>query len=197
MRKVLPKKCVLIPEMAKKVFSGQMFDVYQWEQKLFDGSYATFEMLKRPDSMQIIAIKEGKVIILEDEQPGRGPLLCLPGGRPEPTDISWEAAARRELLEETGMAFKTWKLVDVSQPVRKIEWFSPVFVATDFESQVDQKLDAGEKIRINMVDFSAFRAAVFSDEDPKLSYLRLLLIGIKTIEELQALKPFSGQEIER
>ena len=38
-----------IPINAKKVFQGIIFDVYQWEQKLFDGTVATFEKLKRPD----------------------------------------------------------------------------------------------------------------------------------------------------
>ncbi|KKP89624.1 MAG: NUDIX hydrolase [Candidatus Moranbacteria bacterium GW2011_GWC2_37_73] len=33
-----PKSTQLIPEHAKKVFSGTFFDVYQWEQEMFDGS---------------------------------------------------------------------------------------------------------------------------------------------------------------
>ncbi len=36
-----------IPPNAKRVFKGIIFDVYQWQQKMFDGSKETFEMLKR------------------------------------------------------------------------------------------------------------------------------------------------------
>lgn len=35
-----------LPPQAKKVFTGQIFDVYQWEQEMYDGSFETFEMLK-------------------------------------------------------------------------------------------------------------------------------------------------------
>ena len=36
-----------IPKNATKVFSGKTFDVYQWEQEMFDGSKKIFEKLKR------------------------------------------------------------------------------------------------------------------------------------------------------
>ena len=45
-----------MPEHAKKVFSGVMFDVYQWEQEMYDGSTATFEKLTRPDTAQVIPV---------------------------------------------------------------------------------------------------------------------------------------------
>lgn len=38
-----------IPPNAQRVFSGKIFDVYQWPQPLFDGSIATFEVAKRLD----------------------------------------------------------------------------------------------------------------------------------------------------
>jgi hypothetical protein len=36
-----------IPNHARIVFHGQLFDVYQWEQKLFNGKTAIFEKIKR------------------------------------------------------------------------------------------------------------------------------------------------------
>lgn len=198
MRKTLPKKSTTVPDNAKKVFSGKIFDVFQWEQELYDGSKATFEMLKRPDTIQVIALKDEQIVILRDEQPGRGPLLCLPGGRPEQTDASWEEAAKRELLEETGMTFTSWKLINVEQPVRKIEWFGPVYLATDFESQGEQTLDVGgEKIEVREVPFQNFKDIVFGDEDPKLKYLRGFLLNINTLEELLAIPEYQGNEIDR
>jgi hypothetical protein len=43
-----------IPEHAKKVFAGKTFDVYHYEQKMFDGSTQIFEKLKRNHSVDII-----------------------------------------------------------------------------------------------------------------------------------------------
>jgi hypothetical protein len=31
------------PKGAKLAFRGVVFDVYQWKQRMFDGSYQTFE----------------------------------------------------------------------------------------------------------------------------------------------------------
>jgi hypothetical protein len=31
-----------LPEGATKVFSGISYDIYQWQQLLYDGSYATY-----------------------------------------------------------------------------------------------------------------------------------------------------------
>ena len=49
-----PKSSQPIPENAKKVFTGQVFDVYQWEQEMFDGSKATFECKSLNDAVNFI-----------------------------------------------------------------------------------------------------------------------------------------------
>ena len=65
-----PKSNQPIPPDAKKVFSGVLFDVYQWEQKMFDGSVATFEKLKRPDTVVVFPVlPNGRIILTEQEQP--------------------------------------------------------------------------------------------------------------------------------
>ena len=35
-----------VPKQAKRVFKGVIFDVYQWEQEMFDGTKEIFEKLK-------------------------------------------------------------------------------------------------------------------------------------------------------
>lgn len=42
------------------MFEGRIYDVYQWPQKLFDGSTETFEMLSRADTVKIIALVNEK-----------------------------------------------------------------------------------------------------------------------------------------
>src|SRR5258708_6669738 len=121
MRNIIPKTARLLPPQAKRVFKGVIFDVYQWPQKMFNGSFETFEMLKRPDTIQVIAVKDDKIVVLEEEQPDRGPFFGLPGGRNDHEDESELEAAKREVREETGFTFKTWKLLDVKQPHAKID----------------------------------------------------------------------------
>ncbi len=55
-RKFVPDFAKTIPEQAELKFHGVIFDVYQWPQEMFDGSTETFEMLRRADTVKIIAI---------------------------------------------------------------------------------------------------------------------------------------------
>lgn len=59
-RKFIPENAKLIPKEATKVFEGRIYDVYQWPQKMFDGSTETFEMLGRADTVKIIALVNEK-----------------------------------------------------------------------------------------------------------------------------------------
>src|SRR5258708_1287456 len=123
MKKSTPKDAVLIPGSAECVFRGKIFDIYQWQQKMFDGSEATFEMLKRPDTVTVIPIADDKILAIEDEQPHSGSRLSFPGGRVDSDEENTLVAAKREAKEETGYEFDNWKLVNVTQPHTKLEWF--------------------------------------------------------------------------
>lgn len=140
----------MIPENAKKVFSGILFEVYQWPQKMFDGTTEMFEMLKRQDTAEIIATKDGKIMIQEQEQPGKPLFLCLPGGRIEYTEDSL-TGAKRELREESGFVSDEWSLFRSVQPMHKMDWRIHVFVAKDCTYQQEPQLDAGERITIRWV----------------------------------------------
>lgn len=194
---MISSRAILVPENAVKVFRGQIFDVYQWSQEMFDGSTKTFEMLKRPDTMQIIAVKDGKLIVVEDQQPGRPMQIHLPGGRAD-QDSTWLEAAKRELKEETGMLFATWRQLSAEQPAAKIEWFAPIFLAIDFISQGEQETDPdGEKIAVKLEDFSKVRAMALDGVEPMMSYLAPFFARVLSLEELLVYPVFRGQEIDR
>lgn len=170
MRTVIPANARLIPPEAKQVFKGIIYDVYHWEQRRFDGSYTTFEMLKRPDTVRVLAVKDDKIVTVVDEQPGRAPVRTLPGGR---NDIAAETelqCAQRELLEETGMTFGSWRLIEAVQPHNKIEAFVYIFLAMDFEYQQSPHLDIGEKIAVELMDFSDLLALVNAESTPYLPF---------------------------
>ncbi|MEO5690936.1 MAG: NUDIX hydrolase [Candidatus Saccharimonadales bacterium] len=160
-KRELPQRPILIPSDATQVFKGKLFDVYQWNQELFDGSFATFEMLRRPDTVITLALDDkGMVIASDEEQPG-GIVRTdhLPAGRIDNTDPTTLAAAQRELKEETGYEMQQWALVDVIQPESKIEWFVYFYVARGVSSMSTPSLDAGEKIQVKLIDYSRARNA--------------------------------------
>ncbi len=153
-----------IPKGAKKVFKGVIFDVYQWEQELYDGSKTTFEKLKRPDTACTIAVtSEKKIVLAFDEQPDREGEYATLGGRvDEGEDIL--NAAKRELKEESGYESKDWELFSSVVPSNKIAWTVYTYIARNCKKVTEPELDAGEKITLKEVDFDEFVDIVTSED---------------------------------
>ena len=196
MKKVVPADATLIPDEAERVFKGQIFDVYQWPQKIFDGSEQTFEALKRPDTVLVAAVNGDRGIVIEDTQPHTGMNTTFPGGRVDDADKSTLEAAKRELHEETGFSFKNWKLVHVQQPHKKIEWFIYFYVAWDLAGQDEPHVDPGEKIEVKQLSLDELKSHIFN----KGGYLKEasdVFSDLQSFEELIALPEFAGQEVDR
>jgi 8-oxo-dGTP pyrophosphatase MutT (NUDIX family) len=198
MQKILPPNAILIPDTASRVFAGDIFDVYQWPQELFDGRTKSFEMLKRPDTVAILVIRNHELLFIHDEQPGRPPRLTIPMGRVDAGDGSWLMAAQRELREEAGLVCTTWRLLQVAQPVAKIEWFASLFLAQDITDEQTQQLDpGGEKISMEWKQFEDIRALVLSGVEPTLHYMIPLFSKVQTMDELIALPAYVGVHVDR
>lgn len=146
-----------IPNNATKVFEGIIFDVYHWEQEMFDGTHSTFEAIKKKDSVTIIATVGDKIIINDEEQPMQEAFRALPGGQVERGDEAL-LSAKRELLEETGYSSEDWQEWFVSDPAQlmKLDWNNYFFIARNCQKIQEQQLDAGEKIETNLVTFEEF-----------------------------------------
>lgn len=144
-----------LPENAKLVFQGKMFDVYQWDQKMFNGSVEIFERLKRPDTVCVIATVGDKIIIQEQTQPDRDPFISLPSGRNDQGEEDM-AAAKRELLEETGYSSDDFIFWKEFSPVTKIIWKVKYFIARDCQKIQEPKLDSGERIKNKFISFEDF-----------------------------------------
>lgn len=148
-----------IPDQAKRVFKGVIFDVYQWEQEMFDGSKATFEMMKRPGTTQVIATVGDKIFMAHESQPTKPDFFSLPGGRLEEGEEPL-AGAKRELLEESGLESDDWELYKMYEPVHKLDWQVHAYIARNCRKVAEPKLDSGEKIAIEAMDFDKFVATV-------------------------------------
>ena len=190
-----PKSKQPIPENAKRVFKGVIFDVYQWEQEMFDGSKATFERVKRPDTVVVFPVlPDGRIILTEQEQPGKMPFIGATGGRvDEGEDIL--AAAKRELLEESGYEAKEFILWDAQQPVGKVDWAVFTFVAKGLKKVADLHLDAGEKIKLititldELIDIPVKKNIYFAEQEIILKLMEAKLDPQKRKELEELFKP--------
>src|SRR5687768_2703634 len=108
-----PADAHFIPPDAERVFEGIIYDVYHWQQPMYDGTVSTFEMLKRPDTVTVIPVVDGRLLTLEQRQPNwPAPRLTFPGGRVNSGE-DWLTGVKRETLEESGYEFDDWRLVHV------------------------------------------------------------------------------------
>lgn len=197
MEKIIPEGATLIPDDARLAFKGIMFDVYQWDQEQFDGSTAIFERLRRPDTVMAICIVDDQIIIQEDAQPHRGVKRKLPGGRVDIDDISTDTAVKREILEETGYEFANWRLIDVSKPEDKIEWFVYIYVASGVASKGESNQDPGERITTGLKGVNEVKGMIDNDTDGFLSKSRQLFSKVVSIEDLENYPEFQGKVVNR
>jgi len=195
-KKIIPLDAVLVPDSATKVFQGVIYDVYQWPQTLFDGSEATFEMLKRPDTVSAICVVDDKLLVLKEEQPHSGERLSFPGGRVDSTDKSPLAAIKRELHEETGYSFKKWRLVNVKQMHTKIEWFIHLFLAWDVDSKSNPHIDGGEKIEVTFMSFDEVKK-LSQESNRYIDESQDVFKLLTKLDDLLTFAPFQGQEVDR
>lgn len=164
-----------IPSHAKMVHKGRIFEVWEWEQELFDGSTVTFETLSRPDTVAVVAaLPNNNILLVRDEQPHREPVLTPAGGRIEEEEDPVEAA-NREFVEETGYSIGTLDYWFGYQPSDKVRNVVHFFVGRDLIKDHDPNPDAGEKIQLEEYSFDEFLAL---GQNPELrdTHLRIILL---------------------
>ncbi len=153
----------------------------QWEQELFDGTMTTFEKLTRPDTVVVFpTLPDGKILLTEQEQPGKEPFVGAAGGRVDPGEEIL-AGAKRELLEETGYEAEEFILWNATHPASKIDWVVYTFIAKGLKKVADLNLDGGEKIILKPVTFDEFleisTSPIFSEKEvlPELFEAKMCL----------------------
>lgn len=159
----------------KKVFQGDIFSVWQWDQELYDGSTKTFERVQRGDAAFIIGVLPDKRILLAwDEQPDREGVLGPAGGTVEEEEDPKDAAAR-ELLEETGYkaaAIEPWMSF---VPYGKMIFTVHCFIGRGAEKVAEPTPEPGERITPRLFNFEEF-LALGQDETLRSTHLRIILL---------------------
>jgi ADP-ribose pyrophosphatase len=144
------KTRVLSSEVA---FKGRVFSVFRDEVVEPTGVTNVREIIRHNGSVVILAVDESQNpndpdVILERQyrHAARQFLLELPAGRVEPGE-STLAAAKREMIEETGYRAKKWKLLTkyFASPGFLGEWMQ-IYLATDIrdgkaQPEADEQID--------------------------------------------------------
>jgi ADP-ribose pyrophosphatase len=154
-----------MPATATRVYEGVIFDVYAWDQEMYDGSFVRFERVIRPDTVVVISITEqGTILVIEDEQPAKGISIGMPGGRIEPGEDP-RIAGIRELQEETGYSAKSCELWYSEEPTSKLDWTVFYYIAKGCTKTHQQSLDGGERIKVMEYTLDDFITLMLSDAD--------------------------------
>ncbi len=179
-----------IPTEASKVFEGVIFDVYQWQQTMYDGTTQTFEKLARSNDSSVVAITgELQFILQKETQSGKnGWFWSLPAGCIEKNENPLDGA-KRELLEESGYISDSWRFWQSHQRNSKIESTDYYFVANNCEWSCNQDLDSGEKIEVVLCDFEEFIKIVRSEQF-RDSYLKIMVLEAIVNNTLKDLKNY-------
>lgn len=177
---------------SKVVFKGKVFSVYRDQVIEPSGVENVREVIHHNGSVVILAVDESKNpndpdVILERQYrhaAGRF-LLELPAGRVEPGEATL-AAAKREMIEETGYRAKRWTLLTkyFASPGFLGEWMQ-IYLARDLrdgksQPEADEQIDV---IRMPLSEALA-RAATNKIHDGKT------LIGLMLYDRLRREKRF-------
>ena len=126
---------------AKKVFSGPIFTVVSQQVEEPDGVHVRRDLVQHPGSIVILAVdhsgKEPRVLLERQYRHAAGSRLWeLPAGSLEPGEDKL-AAAKRELMEETGYTARKWE--------KALYFFvSPGFLTESMQVYLAQGLTKGK-----------------------------------------------------
>jgi ADP-ribose pyrophosphatase len=152
------KKARLIS--SKLAYKGKVFSVFSDKVEEPGGNINTRDVIRHNGSVVILAVDESKnpkdpdVILERQYRHAAGQfLLELPAGRIEPGEAPL-AAAKREMIEETGFRAKRWTLLTkyFASPGFLGEWMQ-IYLARDIREGIAQP-EADEHIEIIRIPLS-------------------------------------------
>jgi len=181
-----------IPPEAKKVFQGELWTIWQWQQRMNDGTLQTFEIPERADAVTAIAIKDNRIALLTQIQiPSPELFLCLPGGEVESGETN-EHALHRELLEETGCRARSIDFWKSYYPTNRIAYGFHYYIARDCKVLASPTPDAGEKITVGWITVEELFSLAFDERFRHADLSRDLMDMMLHPEKKQAFRTLLG-----
>jgi ADP-ribose pyrophosphatase len=127
-------------------FTSEWFVVRRDEARRPDGSVGQYDHVVAPPAVTVLAVDDERRVAVTRQwiYTHREPQWRLPAGRIDDRDCSPEAAARRELVEETGVAAREWTaLGSVNGADSLTDHRDHAFLATGL-TLGEKRLEAGE-----------------------------------------------------
>jgi ADP-ribose pyrophosphatase len=161
--------------LESKIVFDNFMQVEERSYEMPDGHVKRFYIKLNKPAVCILAITaDQKVITVEQFRPGPSATLNeMPGGFIDDGETP-EAAAARELLEETGFAGNLQHITDCFDDAYT-NMVRSCFVATDCKQVQGQQLDDGEFINVRLVDIADFLKIVRAG---KMTDVEVALLGL-------------------
>ncbi|QLD86812.1 NUDIX hydrolase [Natronomonas halophila] len=143
------------------------FDVVRDEVRLPDGTETDFHYVSEPPSVVVLPFTEdGDVVVIEEWRQAVDRVnYGLPAGGLEAEDVDMDAAAKRELAEETGYEAAAIESLATYEPTNGL--FDSVFhyvVAHGCTPTAEQDLDHNESIRVETASFTDLKERALADD---------------------------------
>lgn len=149
----------------KEIFDGQVVKLRVDTVELSDGSRHTREVIRHPGGVGILALDENNnVFMVRQYRSGaKGVLLEIPAGKLEYGENP-ETCGKRELIEETGYAAKTFiHLGNFLVTPAYCEEVINIYLAKEL-TEKSQHLDDGEFLNVEKIPFDTLYEMVINNE---------------------------------
>ena len=165
--------------MKKKIQRSDKFPVYKYSYKS-KNKLISREILERNDTSHILAVNNGKIIVVRQNRFPNGFSLEIPSGYLKKGEKPVNGAIR-EFKEETG--YKAKRMIPLLKFYRDVGYNTQkvhCFIAKDFELVDKPNLDDDEILHTKIMSFKKFMALIKSGKivDPP-SIIAVLMYAIK------------------
>lgn len=140
---------------SKEVFNGSLLHVYSDQVKLKNGKSATREYIKHKGAVCIVPVDDEGNVYIEHQfrYPFHKTIIELPAGKLDSFEEDHLEAAKRELLEETGLTASSWSLLGEYTPSPAYtDEVIYIYIAKGL-TQGKQDLDEDEFLEVEKIPF--------------------------------------------
>jgi ADP-ribose pyrophosphatase len=141
-----------------------------------------------PDWVTAVALTEDGKVILERQYRHALGEVCIeiPGGCADDTDINFEEAIKRELLEETGYSFSSYEyLGKISANPSTNSNLMHMFLARGGKKIALQDLDHNEEIEIDLASVEEVKQMIRENKIVQAMHVTCIMYALEKMEELK------------